>query len=304
MSQKGNVTPGFGFDPAFVEQLKDYYRTHDFTGSIVPYDANNSTPEKDKIYAKAKKFFALSWLEQLPVLGINQRMKNYSKNYPIKCLSEGDGTYIANKTTKIFSDPEQFKTTIDTFFENLEPVLNAGFTACASAHGKSVEDLTDEEIMDVVDKVADLYLNAATDALMLAQQVPEISGISVRLSADSDFNNSIVDNHDKIDHDRKWTHSRTKLGAALSLEQMMVDTPDQVESARDFFNPNGDVEQDEEIIAKQFKEILDEEELRLLDLLNAGKTQTEIAKECGVTQGTVSKRVKNLKEKLIAFMAQ
>lgn len=80
-------------------------------------------------------------------------MKNYSKNYPIKCLSEGDGTYIANKTTKIFSDPEQFKTTIDTFFENLEPVLNAGFTACASAHGKSVEDLTDEEIMDVVDKV-------------------------------------------------------------------------------------------------------------------------------------------------------
>lgn len=48
------------FDSAATEKLKEYYQSHDFTGHIVGYDASNSTPERDRMFAKAKKFCALA----------------------------------------------------------------------------------------------------------------------------------------------------------------------------------------------------------------------------------------------------
>ena len=77
------------YDKETRDALQAYYETHDFTGSIPAFDDKKYTPAQLQIYAKAKKFFAQSWLKLLPEMGNKRSMRNFSKNYPLNCLKEG-----------------------------------------------------------------------------------------------------------------------------------------------------------------------------------------------------------------------
>lgn len=293
------------FDPSAIEQLKEYCRTHDFTANIAPYDSKRSTSEKDRIYVKAKKIFAVTWLDQLPVIGVQKRMQNYSKNYPLKVLLEGDGSFIANLTADIYSDPEKFTAVVDQFFAMTEPVIEAGFEACAKAHRKSVEELNDEEILDVLDKVATLLVESTTQALMEGQQTPAIAGVTKEYGAHTDFNEAGTENHDKIDFDRQWDHSRTELGSQmLSLEEGLAGKDaDAFEAGRDFFS--GDTSESDlyaGLLREEIRKVLDDTEMKLLEMLERDMPQTRIAYELNITQSAVSKRIKKLREKLAPLL--
>ena len=134
------------YDKETQDRLQAYYETHDFTGSLPAFDDKKYTPAQLRIYAKAKKFFAQSWLKLLPETGNKRSMRNFSKNYPLNCLKEGDAAYIADMVAQIMGDEKQFKASIDKFFSDLQEPLEAGLRACAKAHGKTEEELTDEEI--------------------------------------------------------------------------------------------------------------------------------------------------------------
>ena len=56
------------YDKETRDALQAYYETHDFTGKIPTFDDKKYTPAQLQIYAKAKKFFAQSWLKLLPEL--------------------------------------------------------------------------------------------------------------------------------------------------------------------------------------------------------------------------------------------
>ena len=62
--------------------------------------------------------------------------------------------------------------------------------------------MTDEEIEDVVDKLAGLFTEEMINALMTAQKTPEIFAAlhkgDTKLTAHVDFNDSVCENHDKI----------------------------------------------------------------------------------------------------------
>lgn len=288
------------YDPTVAEQLKEYYKTHDFTGHIVGYDASRSTPEKDKLYAKAKKFCALSWIDQLSALGVEYSSRNYSKNYPLKLLSNANGDYISVKVADIMSDPKKFESALDWFFTLLHPSLEAGFTSLSQSLNKSLEELNDEEIHRVVDATAQLFMDEMVKALATAQQAPEIAGITKKHGAHTDFNESVSENHDKIDFIRQWEHTRTGLGALLSLDQVMEEVPDAEEGMHDVFG--GDVDHESEQLLEEFRKTLDADELKLTDLLLAKKKQEDIAEVLGISQSAVSKRRTKLKEKLVAFL--
>ena len=68
------------YDKKTREALQTYYETHDFTGSIPAFDDKKYTPAQLQIYAKAKKFFAQSWLKLLPQTGNKRSLRNFSKN--------------------------------------------------------------------------------------------------------------------------------------------------------------------------------------------------------------------------------
>ena len=107
------------YDKKTRDALQAYYETHDFTGNIPAFDDKKYTPAQLRIYVKAKKFFAQSWLKLLPETGNKRSMRNFSKNYPLNCLKEGDAAYIADMVAEIMDDEKQFKASIDKFFSDL-----------------------------------------------------------------------------------------------------------------------------------------------------------------------------------------
>ena len=262
-----------------------------------------------RIYVKAKKFFAQSWLKLLPETGNKRSMRNFSKNYPLNCLKEGDAAYIADMVAEIMGDEKQFKASIDKFFSDLQEPLEAGFRACAKAHGKTPEELTDEEIEDVVDKLAGLFMEEIINALMTAQKTPEIFAAlhkgETKLTAHEDFNDSVCENHDKINFLKRWTHSDTQLGAALSLEEVTESDRDAVENAADFFSPVESTEKAYMELRNGFLATLSGDDRIIFIMRENGKTQKEIAEALGYkTHSAVTKRLQAMREQFEMYIKE
>jgi len=87
---------------------------------------------------------------------------------------------------------------------------------------------------------------------------------------------------------RKWSHSRTSVGAMLSLDQLMDDAPDSITFENAPF--------EEEIIESQtfeaFAATLSERDKQILQLKASGFTLKEIADKVGYqNHSAVSKRI-------------
>ena len=234
-------------------------------------------------------------------------MRNFSKNYPLNCLKEGDAAYIADMVAEIMDDEKQFKASIDKFFSDLQEPLETGLSACAKAHGKIPEELTDEEIEDVVDKLAGLFMEEMINALMTAQKTPEIFAAlhkgDTKLTVHEDFNDSVCENHDKINFLKRWTHSDTQLGAALSLEEVMATDRDAVENAADFFSPAESTEEAYMELRNGFLATLSEDDRIIFIMRENGKTQKEIAEALGYkTHSAVTKRLQAMREQFENFI--
>lgn len=233
--------------------------------------------------------------------------ENFSKNYPLNCLKEGDAAYIADMVAGIMGDEKQFKASIDKFFSDLQGPLETGFKACAKAHGKTPEELTDEEIEDVVDKLAGLFMEEMINALMTAQKTPEIFAAlhkgDTKLTVHEDFNDSVCENHDKINFLKRWTHSDTQLGAALSLEEVMASNMDAVENASDFFSPTESTEEAYAELRNGFLATLSGDDRIIFIMRENGKTQKEIAETLGYkTHSAVTKRLQAMREQFEMYI--
>ena len=120
---------------------------------------------------------------------------------------------------------------------------------------------------------------------------------ATRDEMDYDFRSSLV----KKEFMRKWSHSRTDVGAMLSLDQLMDDAPDSITSARDTFEA--------EIIERQafeaFTATLSERDRKILELKAFGMKQEEITEKVGyTTHGAVSKRIHIISEKYREYRKQ
>ena len=167
---------------------------------------------------------------------------------------------------------------------------------------KTLEELTDEEFEDVVDKLAELFMEEMINALMTAQKTPEIFAAlhkgDTKLTAHKDLNDSVCENHDKINFLKRWTHSDTQLGAALSLEAVMASNMDAVESASNFFfSPVESTEEAYMELRSGFLATLSEDDRAIFIMRENGKTQQEIAEALGYkTHSVVTKRLQAMRE--------
>lgn len=120
---------------------------------------------------------------------------------------------------------------------------------------------------------------------------------ATRDETDYDFRNSLV----KKEFMRKWSHSRTGVGAMLSLDQLMDDAPDSITSESAPF--------EEEIIESQtfeaFTATLSERDQQILKLKAFGLIQEEIAEQVGyINHSAVSKRIHIISEKYDEYRKQ
>ena len=180
----------------------------------------------------------------------------------------------------------------------MEKPLEDALTAQAASLGKMLEELTDDEIMRAVDKVADALMNVMIGKMMVSQSVPEIMQITKKHGAHEDFNPNVKDNHDRIDFERKWDHSRTKLGKMLSFDELDPDD----ESLAYWDDEPMDDETALADLTQRFLASLDDDTDRDIVIFKLkGKTQSEIAETLGFTQGAIAKRFKKIKAKFDAL---
>ena len=284
--------------PITDEELKAIFRANDYTTYVPKFDARTATAEENKVHSRAKDLFYKSWCGQLVGMGGKASLKNFSKDYPVKLLEQTDENIIAEQVVGVLKDESKLQDVFEVFFTAMEKPLEDALSAQAASLGKSLEELTDDEIMQAVDKVADSLMNFMIGKMMVSQSVPEIMQITKKHGAQEDFNPSVKDNHDRIDFERKWDHSRTKLGKMLSFDEL--DPDDELLAYWD--DESMDDEAEFADLTQRFLASLDDETDRDIVIFKLkGKTQSEIAETLGFTQGAIAKRHKKNKTKFDAL---
>ena len=115
----------------------------------------------------------------------------------------------------------------------------------------------------------------------------------------------MCENHDKINFLKRWTHSDTQLGAALSLEEVMASNMDAVESASDFFSPTESTEEAYMELRNGFIVTLSEDDRAIFIMRENGKTQKEIAEALGYkTHSAVTKRLQAMREQFEIYIKE
>ena len=280
------------------EELKAMFRANDYTTYVPKFDARTATTEENKVHSRAKALFYKSWCGQLVGMGGKASLKNFSKDYPVKLLEQTNENIIAEQVVGVLNDESKLQSLFEVFFTSMEKPLEDALSAQAASLEKSLEELTDDEIMQAVDKVADSLMNFMIGKMMVSQSVPEIMQITKKHGAQEDFNPSVKDNHDRIDFERKLDHSRTKLGKMLSFDEL--DPDDELLAYWD--DESMDDEAEFADLTQRFLASLDDETDRDIVIFKLkGKTQSEIAETLGFTQGAIAKRLKRIRAKYDVF---
>ena len=279
------------FTPEQLDELQSFFQNNDFTANMTLNRECNLKGEQAEIFVRIKKIFGEYWLGNLRPLGVNRKMKNFSKDYPVNFLENADADYFSEEISKIYANPEMLNRNIDRFFEMYEEPVMLGLDCYAKSVGKEADDLTDEEIHTVVEKVAGVIDETLIETVMQGQQVSEIFGISRKVPQHEDFTEKL--SQDKINFYNKWTHAKTKLGAPLLFSELSEDEATNIEGAKMFFANNPEEERRYIFLRDEFAKTLNSSDREINYLLEKGITQKEIAKRLGYkTHSAVSKRTK------------
>lgn len=287
--------------PEQKDKLVAFFQSNDFTANMALEREHNSEGEQAKIFVRTKKIFGEYWLGNLRKLGVKRKMKNFSKDYPVNLLENADADYFSEQISEIYTDPDKLNEYIDRFFEMYgEPVM-LGIDCYAKSVGKEADDLTDEEIHTVVEKVAGVIDETLIDTVMQGQQVPAFFGVSKKIPQHEDFTERL--NQDKINFYNKWTHCKTKLGAPLLLSELSEDEATNIEGAKIFFSNDPEEERRYIFLRDEFAKTLNSTDKEIYYLSEKGITQKEIAKRLGYkTHSAVSKRMKIMNKNFKDFL--
>ena len=289
------------FTPEQLTELQSFFQQNDFTANMTLNREYDFSSKQSEIFLRAKKIFGEYWLVNLRPLGVNRRMKNFSKDYPVNFLENADADYFSEEISKIYANPEMLNRNIDRFFEMYEEPVMLGLDCYAKSVGKEADDLTDEEIHTVVEKVAGVIDETLIETVMQGQQVPQIFGISKKIPQHEDFTEKL--SQDKINFYNKWTHAKTKLGAPLLFSELSEDESTGIEGARNFFDNNPAEEQRYKFLREEFAKTLNSTDREIYYLAEQGYKQKEIAKRLGYkTHSAVSKRMKIMNKDFKEFL--
>lgn len=289
------------FTPEQLTELQSFFKQNDFTANMTLDREYDFSAERSEIFVRAKKIFGEYWLGNLRPLGVKRKMKNYSKDHPVNFLENADADYFSEQISEIYADPNKLSEYIDRFFKMYgEPVM-LGLDCYAKSVGKEVDDLTDEEIHTIVEKVAGVIDVTLIETVMQGQQVPAIFGISKKIPQHEDFTEQL--NQDKINFYNKWTHANTKLGAPLLFSELSEDETTNIEGVKNFFANNPAEERRYIFLRDEFAKTLNSTDKDIYYLSEKGITQKEIAKRLGYkTHSAVSKRMKIMNKNFKKFL--
>lgn len=287
--------------PEQKDELVAFFQNNDFTANMELDRKYKFEGEQAKVFVRTKKIFGEYWLGNLRKLGVKRKMKNFSRDHPVNFLENADADYFSEQVSEIYTDPDKLNEYVDRFFEMYEQPVMLGLDCYAKSVNKEVDDLTDEEIHTVVEKVAGVIDETLIETVMQGQQVPQIFGISRKVPQHEDFTEKL--SQDKINFYNKWTHANTKLGVPLLFSELSEDESTNIEGAKMFFANDPEEERRYIFLRDEFAKTLNGTDREIYYLLEKGITQKEIAKRLGYkTHSAVSKRMKIMNKDFKKFL--
>lgn len=248
-----------------LEKLREQFQNNDFTKTALKSYSEYKL-EDVEFHNEIRSYIHNCWRDILKEFGIKNPEACFSKNYPPELIREYLEKLVADIIISLQYNERALENIMNTF---VAPIL----------------------AQENCDKLADIYLHNTVNALIQTVDIKGLAEVSKEYSCEEDFGNELSTNYPKIDYDRKWNHSRSEIKTE-SLEELLENDGEDV----------AEEELDIEALAitnVALNEIIDnagEQERRILELLAVGYTQSEIAKELGISQGTVSKKLAKIRD--------
>lgn len=248
-----------------LEKLREQFQNNDFTKTALkPY--SEYTMKELESYNQIRSYIHENWKELLKDLGIKNPMACFSKDYPPELVREYLEKLIADIIISIDRDEKVLENILETF---VFPILE----------------------QENCDELADRYLHNTVNALMQTVNIKGLAEISKEYSSDEDFSKSQNTNYPKMDHDKKWNHTRSKIKTE-SLDELLENDEEDI-MQQDFDAESLAITN---VTLKEIIEKADEQEKQILKMLSMGCTQSEIAKGLGISQSTVSKKLAKIRK--------
>lgn len=252
-------------EPITLEYLREFFHENDF--STMPVKDPSEYDEKELgLYNKVLKLVNAEWKTISKSVGLTHPQDCYSKDYPPELIRDRVQRIIADNVVKICGNKKYFWNMLWHF---IVPMI-------------------------LKRKNGEEALHNTTNALMQTLDIEGLSKSTKNFLCDEDFNPNKASNYPKMDHDRKWNHSRAKIKVE-SLDEIAERSPTgeppqipdkvDVEAAADIH-----------ILIEQLVDSASDQERRIIRLLSEGYNQSEIARKLGVSQSTISRKIKKFKK--------
>ncbi len=278
--------------PELKKILVEGLQQHDFTKDIslvLPGEGDAARKKLLKFSSPLVSRIKDYMKNNLADLGIKRHMDNFSPDHPVNFLMDVDARYIASESAKILSDEEQTAAAVEKYFDMFGPLLETAVPAYCRDKGKSQDELTDEDIRIIMDRVTSVVNEELTSVLMQGQQLPELYEISHGMQTHEDFPEKF--NMDAINFHNQWMHCKTQVGALLEYDDENTAGP----SHND--DPVG------QMMYGEFCAMLNDRDLTILRMREDGYTLAEIAEKLGYnTHSAVLKRLRSMQERWSEYM--
>lgn len=280
--------------------------------------------EKDRrVLEIAKKVLKNRWNEEMHRQGITAKPSDFSKDHPPTLLRNKNAEVLAALSTEMRPDLLEIVDSIlsedeennddavepdeNLFGELTEQLLSKYAEAIVSGISEALDDfakekgidaesLSDEDIMEVLNRWADEIIGKEMEILTTGQQAKELFLLSRDIPQESDFSGK-KENHSRSDAYRKLYHTRSKISMCLFSDFL----EDKAAREEAIYSASPEELAEASAYVDGFYGLLSDSDRCIVELLLDGKTQSEIAAELKISQSKVSKRRKHLQQILLEY---
>ena len=294
----------------------------DFDITAQTTDTKHFSEQDQRIFEIAKNLIKQRWVEEMRRQGVKAPSSDFSQDHPPTLLKNKNAEVLAALSTelrpdvlKIFdsilskdeedndgdvTDEELFgdltEQVLSKYAEAIVIGMSKAVDALAKEKGVDVKDLSDEDILEALNRWSDEIIGKEMEILTVGQQAKELFQISRDIPQESDFSGK-KKNRSRSDAYRKLYHTRSKITVCLFSD--FLEDKAAREEAIYTASPEELIEASAYIDG--FYNLLSNSDQKILKLLLDGKTQSEIAAELKISQSKVSKRRKHLQQVLLEY---